>query len=125
MNEHVRRPTVPTPWIQVALLTFLFGFAVPGFLARAIITNHPPVPLQIVVDGGGILFTGDDVMAGQRIFRKLGLMEFGSIFGHGAYLGPDFAAQYLHHAAQDLTSFYLAAGLDGHTLIHGRTGAGI
>ncbi|HEY3412727.1 MAG TPA: cbb3-type cytochrome c oxidase subunit I [Armatimonadota bacterium] len=112
MNEHVRRLTVPTPWIQVALLTFLFGFAVLGFLARAIITNHPPVPRRIVVDGGRVLFTGDDVMAGQHIFQKLGLMEFGSIFGHGAYLGPDFTAQYLHQAGQDMTSFYLAAGLD-------------
>jgi nitric oxide reductase subunit B len=26
-------------------------------------------------------------------------MEYGSIFGHGAYLGPDFAADYLHRAA--------------------------
>jgi hypothetical protein len=27
------------------------------------------------------------------------LMEYGSIFGHGAYLGPDFTADYLHRAA--------------------------
>jgi nitric oxide reductase subunit B len=26
-------------------------------------------------------------------------MEYGSIFGHGAYLGPDFTADYLHRAA--------------------------
>ncbi len=25
---------------------------------------------------------------GQRIFLRTGLMEFGSVFGHGAYLGP-------------------------------------
>jgi hypothetical protein len=26
-------------------------------------------------------------------------MEYGSIYGHGAYLGPDFTADYLHRAA--------------------------
>ncbi len=33
------------------------------------------------------------------MFLKNGLMEYGSIFGHGAYLGPDFTADYLHRAA--------------------------
>ena len=26
-------------------------------------------------------------------------MEYGSVYGHGAYLGPDFTADYLHRAA--------------------------
>ena len=26
-------------------------------------------------------------------------MEYGSIFGHGAYLGPDFTADYLHRSS--------------------------
>ncbi len=29
-------------------------------------------------------------------------MEYGSVFGHGAYLGPDFTADYLHRAAQSV-----------------------
>ena len=29
-------------------------------------------------------------------------MEYGSIFGHGAYLGPDYTADYLHRAAQSV-----------------------
>ena len=33
-------------------------------------------------------------------------MEYGSIFGHGAYLGPDFTADYLHRAAQIATREY-------------------
>ena len=38
-------------------------------------------------------------MQGQETFLRNGLMEYGSIFGHGAYLGPDFTADYLHRAA--------------------------
>ena len=33
-------------------------------------------------------------------------MEYGSIFGHGAYLGPDFTADYLHRAATIATREY-------------------
>ena len=33
-------------------------------------------------------------------------MEYGSIFGHGAYLGPDFTTEYLHRAALSSISFY-------------------
>ncbi len=39
-------------------------------------------------------------------------MEYGSIFGHGAYLGPDFTADYLHRAAEIVTREYGGTGSD-------------
>jgi nitric oxide reductase large subunit len=51
------------------------------------------------------LFTRGDVLAGQAVFLRNGLMEYGSIFGHGAYLGPDFTADYLHRAARSVIEF--------------------
>jgi nitric oxide reductase subunit B len=42
------------------------------------------------------------VVAGQQVFLKHGLMANGTIWGHGAYLGPDFSAQYLHNWALDV-----------------------
>jgi len=39
-------------------------------------------------------------------------MEYGSIYGHGAYLGPDFTADYLHRAALRVRSEYRGAGPD-------------
>lgn len=44
---------------------------------------------------GRVVFTRADVTAGQETFLRHGLMESGSIFGHGAYLGPDFTADFL------------------------------
>ena len=41
------------------------------------------------------MFTGEDIKEGQRIFLRNGLMEYGSVFGHGGYLGPDYTADYL------------------------------
>ncbi len=47
------------------------------------------------------MFTGAGIIAGQRVFLKYGLMENGTVWGHGAYLGPDFSAAYLHTLALD------------------------
>src|SRR5690606_33375190 len=47
----------------------------------------------------------------QHLFQKFGLMQFGTIFGHGAYLGPDFTAEALHRQGELMLAFYLAEGL--------------
>src|SRR5450631_2731049 len=62
----------------------------------------PPIPARAVEPGGAVIFTSDDVVAGQQVFLKYGLMANGTIWGHGAYLGPDFSAQYLHNWALDV-----------------------
>lgn len=43
--------------------------------------------------------TSSDIKAGQEVFLKHGLMEHGTLLGHGAYLGPDYSAEYLHREA--------------------------
>lgn len=101
-----RQMVISTWWFQVAVITFALGFAVLGYLAYRIYEDHPPIPQKGAADDGRVLFTGDDVMAGQHIFQKFGLMQYGTLFGHGAYLGPDFTAQYLHKAALAMLRFY-------------------
>jgi nitric oxide reductase subunit B len=60
-----------------------------------------PIPTQVVDMNGQTVFTGADIIAGQQVFQKHGLMDNGTIWGHGAYLGPDFSAAYLHQLALD------------------------
>ncbi|HTR66637.1 MAG TPA: cbb3-type cytochrome c oxidase subunit I [Terriglobales bacterium] len=86
-------------WVQAVVIVFLFGFTVLGILAYRTYTGEPPIPANVVSGQGTVLFTGADVTHGQEIFLRNGLMEYGTIFGHGAYLGPDFTADYLHRAA--------------------------
>lgn len=50
------------------------------------------------------------MLSGQEVFLKNGLMQFGSLFGNGAYLGPDFTADYLHRAALDVEAAYGGEG---------------
>ena len=106
-----RRPMVISSlWLQVAIITFAIGFAVLGYLAYLINAQHPPIPSQVRGPDGAVLFSGDDIMAGQHLFQKYGLMQHGTIFGHGAYLGPDFTAQYLHRAGEEMRKFYAKGG---------------
>ena len=93
-------------WIQAVALVMLFGFFTMGLLAYYTYTDEPPIPAQVVDANGKVLFTGKDIIAGQKIFLKNGLMEYGSIFGHGAWLGPDYTADYLHRAAEMTTTYY-------------------
>ena len=86
-NGANRRMVISSLWLQVAIVTFLAGFAVLLYLAYRIHAEPPPIPGRVVTEDGSTLFTGDDIMAGQHIFQKYGLMQYGTIFGHGAYLG--------------------------------------
>ena len=105
-----RRMVISSLWLQVAILTFLAGFAALLYLAYRIHAEPPPIPERVVAEDGSTLFTGDDIMAGQHVFQKYGLMQYGTIFGHGAYLGPDFTAQYLHEAANAMVDFHRDQG---------------
>jgi nitric oxide reductase subunit B len=93
-------------WIQAILIVGMFGFLILGILAYRTYSDAPPIPLRTVEPGGLLLFTREDVIAGQEVFLKNGLMQYGSIFGHGAYLGPDFTADYLHRASQIVNDEY-------------------
>lgn len=98
-------------WFQAAVVTFLVGFAVLGYLAYRIYGEHPPIPAVTETADGRKLFSAEDVMGGQHVFQRYGLMQFGTIFGHGAYLGPDFTAQYLHEAALAMLQYHRGRGL--------------
>ncbi len=47
------------------------------------------------------MFTADDISNGQALFLRYGLMDNGTIWGHGAYLGPDYSANALHDIGDD------------------------
>src|SRR5215217_4098870 len=93
-------------WVQAVALVVLFGFFVLGLLAYRTYTGQPPIPQRVVDPEGNVVFTGEDVVAGQEAFLRNGLMEYGSIFGHGAYLGPDFTADYLRRSALSVRDSY-------------------
>ena len=88
-------------WVRTILIVLVFGMAVLIAITVQGYTKAPPVPGQVVDAQGQTLFTGDDIRAGQAVFLKYGLMDNGSVWGHGAYLGPDYSAEALHELGAD------------------------
>ncbi len=109
MSEPATEVSAPlSPWWRsTVILVLIFGFSVLIWLAVRTYSTAPPIPRAVVSQSGKTVFTGDDILAGQQVFLEYGLMENGTIWGHGAYLGPDFSASYLHdlvdEAAEELS----------------------
>lgn len=111
MPRRIRMMEISPLWLQIALITFVVGFGVLGYLAFRINADQPPIPREVRGAEERVLFTHDDILAGQHLFQKYGLMQFGTIFGHGAYLGPDFTADYLHREAEEMGAFFNRKGI--------------
>src|SRR6185503_14542495 len=103
---------ISSRWFQGAMLTYLFGFTVLGMLAYLVYRDQPPIPAKTVA-GKNVLFTRDDIFGGINVFQRYALMEYGSVYGHGAYLGPDFTAEYLHNSAEFLVKGYAGTPAGG------------
>ncbi|MEO6021212.1 MAG: cbb3-type cytochrome c oxidase subunit I [Knoellia sp.] len=93
-----REMLVGKGWVQGIALVMIFSFFVMGILAFRTYTDSMPQPTKVVSSTGETVFTTEDITAGQVIFQARGLMEYGSILGHGGYLGQDFTAEYLRNA---------------------------
>ncbi len=92
-----------SPWWKLGVLITVFvGFSLLIIIAVRAYKDAPPIPLKVVNARGETVFTRDDILAGQQVFLKYALMENGTIWGHGAYLGPDFSAAYLHSLALEV-----------------------
>jgi nitric oxide reductase subunit B len=77
----------------------VFGFFVMGMLALRTYTDSMPLPEKVVGADGETVYTQADVTAGQQTFLRRGLQQYGSVLGHGGYLGPDYTAEYLRNSA--------------------------
>jgi nitric oxide reductase subunit B len=78
------------------ILVVAISFAVLGWSGYKIYQEKPPIPESVVATDGTNIIPSDDIAAGQRIWRGMGGMELGSIWGHGSYVAPDWTADWLH-----------------------------
>lgn len=101
MNQDPLESSPLSPWWkQAVLLVMIFGFTLLTIVTVKAYRGAPPIPTRVADASGQTVFTGDDIKGGQEVFLKYGLMEHGSLWGHGAYLGPDYTAEYLHRLVE-------------------------
>ncbi|QHN64722.1 nitric-oxide reductase large subunit [Bergeyella cardium] len=82
-------------WMWLAI-TVLASFMVLIFYGVEIYRTAPPFPSKIVTTDGEVLYEGQDIKDGQNVWQSIGGQTVGSIWGHGAYIAPDWTADYLH-----------------------------
>lgn len=83
-------------------LIFVLSFGALGFLGYQIYLSAPPIPKSVVTAQGEVLFTGEQIQAGQQAWLSAGGQQMGTVWGHGAYVAPDWSADWLHREAQAL-----------------------
>lgn len=98
----------------ISITVICFGILV--FFGREIYHEKPPVPEKVVTENGTVLFTAQQIKNGQNVWQSMGGQEVGTVWGHGAYLAPDWSADWLHNEAlflldkwalgDSITSFY-------------------
>src|SRR5512133_706881 len=84
-----------TLWIGFALVTAIC-FSVLIFFGHEIYREKPPIPEKVVTESGALLFTSQEIKDGQNIWQSIGGQEVGTVWGHGAYVAPDWSADWLH-----------------------------
>ncbi|GJM20608.1 MAG: nitric-oxide reductase large subunit [Planctomycetota bacterium] len=89
---------------RVLLITTLLGFSILLLGGWSIYGSRAPIPGAVVTEGGETLFGRDQILGGQAVYQKYGLMDWGSVLGHGTYFGPDFTAELLHRRVELLRS---------------------
>lgn len=87
-------------WVALAVV-ILGSFAVLGTIGRKMISQAPPIP-SVYSSDGQLLFTGSTITDGQGVWQSIGGQEIGTVWGHGAYVAPDWSADWLHREANIL-----------------------
>ncbi len=82
-------------WVAFAVVV-LGSFAVLGYYGSEIYRQAPPYPGQVCAADGTVLMTGEDMLTGQAVWQSIGGQQVGSVWGHGAYVAPDWSADWLH-----------------------------
>lgn len=90
---------------------FVLSFGALGYLGWQIYLTAPPIPKTVATTDGQVLFTGEQIQRGQQVWLAAGGQQQGSVWGHGAYVAPDWSADWLHRetaALKDLRAKAIA-----------------
>ncbi|MFZ4741489.1 MAG: nitric-oxide reductase large subunit [Bacteroidales bacterium] len=85
-------------WIGfIAVMVICFG--VLGYFGYELYLQKPPIPELVVTNSGEKVFTEAEIKDGQNVWQSIGGQEVGTVWGHGAYVAPDWSADWLHREA--------------------------
>lgn len=87
-------------WLAFSIVV-IASFAVLGAVGRKMISAAPPLP-DVYTTNRQLLFTGSSITDGQGVWQSIGGQEIGTVWGHGAYVAPDWTADWIHRESEFL-----------------------
>ncbi|MEW6187000.1 MAG: cbb3-type cytochrome c oxidase subunit I [Thermodesulfobacteriota bacterium] len=89
--------------MKTLFLLLIFGSIAVGLVGYFYTAQDlPPYPVKVQSESGTVLSGKDQIISGQMVWQKYGLMDLGSVWGMGTYRGPDFTAQALYNMGQNM-----------------------
>ncbi|MEO6065155.1 MAG: nitric-oxide reductase large subunit, partial [Lysobacterales bacterium] len=92
-------------WLSLAAL-LVVSFSVLLWAGGEIFRAAPPMPERVVAQDSSVIYTRADIEQGRQVWQSIGGMQLGSIWGHGAYVAPDWSADWLHREATDVLDIW-------------------
>jgi nitric oxide reductase subunit B len=90
---------------SILITTCILSFTVLLVGGFWIFKDQAPRPLEVTDSKGDVILTKDSIMGGQAVFQKYGLMDYGTVLGHGSYMGPDYTAEALKIYTEGMQDF--------------------
>lgn len=90
---------------SILITTCILSFTVLLVGGFWIFKDMAPRPLEVTDAKGEVIFTKDSIIGGQAVFQKYGLMDYGTVLGHGSYMGPDYTAEALEVYTKGMQDF--------------------
>ena len=85
-------------WLALGTL-LVVSFGVLLWVGGEIHNQAPPMPERVLSSDGSVLYTRAEIETGRQVWQSIGGQQLGSIWGHGAYVAPDWSADWLHREA--------------------------
>lgn len=92
-------------WWKVFVIIFAVSVSVVGYVGYKTYEYAPPI-CNFVDEDGKVVFSADDILNGQQVFFRYGLMDYGSYLGDGGMRGPDFTGEALNQTAKWMNEHY-------------------
>ncbi|MCI0539518.1 MAG: cbb3-type cytochrome c oxidase subunit I [Verrucomicrobiales bacterium] len=92
-------------WWKIFVIIFAVSVSVVGYIGYKTYQYAPPIA-DFVDEAGQLVFAAEDITAGQQVFFRYGLMEYGSFLGDGGMRGPDFSGEALNFTARSMNEYY-------------------
>src|SRR5690606_32837496 len=94
-------------WTGLAIL-LISSFAVLLWVGSEVHRQAPPMPERVVSSDGSVVYTRADIEKGRQVWQSIGGQQLGSIWGHGAYVAPDWGADWMHREAEAILDRWAA-----------------